>query len=101
MAEVVRFQAKIWTPGTISAKIEEMEHLSWRRSDIRSDIKKLPMIWRITLYVAIAISALFMRYLQEAFHVPNNSWTLMPMGAIYVLVVFGALYLLRRRLAKT
>jgi hypothetical protein len=76
-----------------------MEHLSWRRSDIRSDIKKMPMIWRITLYVAIAISAVFMRYVQEAFHVPNNSWTLLHMGAIYVLFVFGALHLLRRRVS--
>jgi hypothetical protein len=74
-----------------------MKHLSWRRSDIRSDFKKLPVVLRITFYIALTISAVFMRYVQERFHVPNNSWRLFPMVAIYVLVVFGAVQFLRRR----
>jgi hypothetical protein len=47
-----------WPARTISAKIEDMKHLSWRGSDIRSDLRKLPMIWRVTLGMIVAITTI-------------------------------------------
>ena len=81
-----------------------MERLSGSPRNIKSDIRNLPMIWRVTFYIALAILAVFLKYLIEAFHVPNNSWTIILIGTIYVLVIFGvileALHFLRRRLSN-
>jgi hypothetical protein len=77
-----------------------MKHLSWRRSDIRSDLRKLPTIWRVTLGTILAITAMFLKYLIEVFHVTHDSWTYILIAAVYVLAVFGTLRFLRFKLSN-
>jgi hypothetical protein len=99
MSRVTR--SETWTAWTISAKIDGMKHLSWSRSDIRSDLKKVPMIWKVTLGIILAITTMFVKYLTELFHVTHDSWTYVVIAAIYVLAIFVALRFLRLKLSNS
>ena len=60
---------------------------------------KLPMIWRVTLGIIVAITAILLKYLTEVFHVSSNSWTAILIGTIYFLAGLGTLLFLRRKLS--
>ena len=77
-----------------------MKHLSWNRNDIRSDLGKLPMIWRVILGIILALTAMFLKYLTEVFPVTHDSWTYILIGAIYVLAVFVELRFLRLKFSN-
>ena len=66
----------------------------------RSDTRKLPMIWRLTLGITFVIATIFLKYLTEVFHLTRDSWTLVLGATIYVLAVFGTLRCLRLKLSN-
>jgi len=72
-----------------------MERLSWRREDIRSDLNKLPMIWRVVLGIIFIITTLFVMSLTEVFQVVHESWTYLLIAVIYAIAIFVILRFLR------
>ena len=77
-----------------------MKHLSWRLEDIRSDLSKLPMIWRIILGIIFIITTRFVKSLTEVFQVIHDSWTYLLIAVIYALAVFVAVRFLRLKLSN-
>jgi len=66
--------------------------------DIRSDLNKLPMIWRVVLGIIFIITTLFVMSLTEVFHVVHESWTYLLIAVIYGVAIFVAVRFLRLKL---
>ena len=77
-----------------------MKHLSWRLEDIRSDLSKLSMVWRVILGIIFIVTTLFVMSMTEAFHVIHDTWTHFLIAVIYTLAVFGAVRFLRLKLSN-
>jgi len=73
-----------------------MKPLSWRPSDIGSDVRKLPMIWRVILGTIVAITLMMAKSLTENLDVSHNSWTYILMAALYAVVLIAAVRFLAR-----
>jgi nicotinamide riboside transporter PnuC len=77
-----------------------MKHLSWRRSDIRDDFRKLPMIWRATLGIIVVIMTTFVKYLTEVLNLTHDSWTYVLVAAVYGVAMVVALRFLGRKFSN-
>ena len=77
-----------------------MKHLSWRREDIKSDLNRLPMIWRVILGFIFMVTTLFVMSLTEIFHVVHESWSHLFIAVGYTAAIFVAVRFLRLKLSN-
>ena len=77
-----------------------MKHLSWRREDIRDDLERLPVIWRVILGFIFLITTLFVTSLTENFHLIHDSWTGFLVPVTFAVALFVTVRIIRLKISN-
>jgi len=77
-----------------------MKHLSWRPSDIRRDVRRLPKIWQAILGIIVAITLMLVKSLTEDLDIRHNSWTYILMAVVYAVAITAAARFLARKFSS-